>query len=71
MRGIIQKIETSHAHILLDDGQVLHVPVSELDSGVRVTSVVNVRVQDVQQNSADGGDNSRQKLNDILSSRPE
>lgn len=71
MRGTIQKIEGSQAHVLFDDGQVLHVPMSELAAGVRVTDVVEIRVLDVQQNSADAADNSRQKLNDILSSRPE
>lgn len=70
MRGTVQKIEMSQAHVLLDDGQVLHVPVTELGAGVRVSSVVDVRVG-ATLSSADAGDDSRQKLNDILSSRPE
>lgn len=63
-------MESNHAHVLLDDGQVLHIPLSELDASIRVSSVVEVRAQSIQRN-ADAADDSRQKLNDILSSRPE
>lgn len=70
MRGTVQKIENNQAHILLDDGQVLHVPVNELGTTARASSVVDITVDGARLASA-AADNSRQKLNDILSSRPE
>jgi len=71
MQGIVQKIENGRAHIRLDDGQVLHVPVADLAAGVRVTSVVNIRVDSTPTGTGAAADDTRQKLNDILSSTPE
>lgn len=71
MQGIVQKIEHDRAHIRLADGQVLHLPIADLAVGVRVTSVVNVRVDSAETGTGAAADDTRQKLNDILSSTPE
>ncbi len=71
MRGTIQKIEENFAHVLLVDGQVLHVPLSELPTNVRASSLVDVRIDMARPQEADAADASRLKLNEILSSTPE
>ncbi len=71
MRGVIENIDGMRTTIRLEDGDPLVWPTNKLPAGCHLMSVVEVSMNLGSVEGSEHADESRQRLNDILTSQPE